>query len=303
MNQILVTNEENGAKSREIRPIIIFFCVVCIIFALILIGEGAYYLYKNKGKNQNYPKPEMSYEENGSSLNLRINGEKGINKVTYSWNGGSENVYEANGKRNVDFDIEMPQGENKLAVKVTDVEGNETKYDNVSVSFTATEDTTKPVITIENANGKLVVTAMDETELDYFSYQWEGSDVVKVNPEEDKKLIKQEINVEQGTKRISLVATDKSGNQAKLSKKIIGSNGPEISASLADGNFVVKVKDELGITKIEYTHNEEVSTVNNLPEGAKEFEFKVPLKEGANYLKVNAYENGIMTEYKCKKTK
>ena len=99
------------------------------------------------------------------------------------------------------------------------------------------------------------------------------------------------------------VAVDKAGNKQTVTKKIIGSNGPTISASLDGDNFVIKVTDEFGITKIEYTHNDEQKTVEGIPENAKEFEFRVPLKDGVNLLKINAYENGIMTEYKCKKTK
>ena len=162
----------------------------------------------------------------------------------------------------------------------------------------------KPVISIENENGKLTITAKDETELDYFSYQWEGSDEVRVYPtEEDKTMVKQELEVKQGSTKLALTAVDKSGNKETSSKKIIGSNGPTIKASISEGNFVVKVSDEFGITKIEYTHNQEEHTVEGIPQNAKEYEFKVPLKDGDNYLKINAYENGIMTEYKCKKTK
>ena len=46
------------------------------------------------------------------------------------------------------------------------------------------------------------------------------------------------------------------------------------------------------------TLNEKVNKVEGIPQDAKEFEFKVPLEDGVNYLKINAYENGLMTEYK-----
>ena len=49
--------------------------------------------------------------------------------------------------------------------------------------------------------------------------------------------------------------------------------------------------------------NDEEHTVEGIPQGAKEYEFKVPLKDGVtNYLKIDAYENDLLTEYKCKKT-
>ena len=116
-------------------------------------------------------------------------------------------------------------------------------------------------------------------------------------------MIKQTIDVEKGTKRLVISAYDKSGNKQTVSKKIIGSNGPTVTASISNGNFVIKVTDEFGLTKIEYTHNDELFTINDLPQNATEYEFTIPVKDGDNYVKVNAYENGIMTEFKCKKTK
>lgn len=304
MNQILVTNDENMGTKNNIKSIVRFFAIVAIVFALVLIGEGAFNLYKNHSNKKDYAKPELGYEKNGSSINLKVDGEIGINKVIYSWGKGNETVRKADGKKNFNFDIEIPQGDNVLKTKIIDVEGNTTKFEDIKVSFTEADDAIKPVISIEKVDGKISVTAMDEKELDYFSYQWEDSDEVKVTPSEnDKKVITQVIDVEKGTKKLTLTAVDKAGNKQVLTRKVIGSNGPSISASIADNSFVIKVTDEVEITKIEYTLNGEEAQVENIPQGAKEFEFRVPLKEGANYLKINAYENGIMTEYKCKKTK
>ncbi|MBR4261051.1 MAG: hypothetical protein IKQ33_03750 [Clostridia bacterium] len=242
MNQILVTDvENNNNKSHNMKPIIRFFCVVAIIFALILIAEGGFYLYKRYVANK---KEEDQTKKDGQEVVIP----------------------------------EKPE---------------------------EPKDTTNPTISIKNANGKLTVTVTDETELDYFVYQWEGKEENRIEAtEETKTTIEQEIFVEKGTSRLTLTAVDKAGNKETTTKKIIGSNGPTITASISNENFVVKVTDEFGITKIEYSHNGgETQTVEGIPEGAKEYEFKVPLTEGTNYLKINAYENGIMTEYKCKKTR
>jgi len=304
MNQILVTNDEKGFKNNSIKPIVRFFAVVAIVFALVMIGGGSFNLYKSLGTNKDYARPELRLEKNGSSMNVKVDGEIGINQVIYAWGKGNETIVNANGRKNFNFDIEIPQGENTLKTKIIDVEGNKTKFEDVAVTFSESDDSTKPVISIEKVDGKLSITAIDETELDYFSYKWEDSDEVKITPSEsDKKVIKQVLDVQKGTKQLTLVAVDKAGNKAFSNKKVIGSNGPTIKASIADNNFVVKVTAESAITEIQYTLNDETSKINNIPKDAKEFEFKVPLKEGANYLKINAYENGIMSEYKCKKTK
>lgn len=304
MNQILVTDVENNSQTRDMKPVIRFFCIVGIIFSLVLIGEGGFNLYKKFNSSNDVSNASIvKMQKNGSNLNLLINGENGINKVIYSWNDGEQKAVSINGRKDANVEIPIPKGENKLLTSILYTDGKTTKYEGQTVSATA-RDTIKPALSIENTNGKLTVTAKDETELDYFSYQWEGSDEVLVYPtEENKTMIEQELEVKQGSTKLTLTAVDKAGNKETSSKKIIGSNGPTIKASISEGNFVVKVSDEFGITKIEYTHNQEEHTVEGIPQNAKEYEFKVPLKEGDNYLKINAYENGIMTEYKCKKTK
>ena len=309
MNQILLTNDEGGASSSEMKPVIRFFCVVCIVFATILIFCGAFALYNSLGKAKDYLNPTLVTEKEGSHLNIKINGEidnkkVAIGKFVYSWNDGGETTLDCSGRSKVNLQIEMPQGNNKLHAYVIDVEGNKTKYEDIEVSFTEEEDTIKPTIALDSVERKLQIKATDNKELAYISYQWEGGEEIKFEAEgNDKSVIIQTIDVEKGRKKITIKAVDKSGNERTLSQTIVGSDGPKIKVSLSSGNFVVKVTDEYGITKIEYTHNEEPHTVEDLPEGTKEYEFKVPLKDGANYLKINAFENGIMTEYKCKKTK
>lgn len=478
MNQILVTNDKQGAQVILMKPVIKFFCVVALIFAFILVGEGAYNLYASFSNGSSYPAPVLIPEKNGSDIALKISSEVGISKVLYSWNDGEQMEYKGEGRKTLSFEIAIPQGDNILNISVVDIEGNKTRFEGIPVKFSEAEDTkkprisiendngklvitatdeteldyltyqwedgeeikveasendkktikqeikiqnvdktltmiavdkagnkettvkkitnsnesypvpvltteiagnivkinissgveidkvlyswngkeekeykadnkmevsfeldipegdnvlkvaaidvegirttfddvsarstgikdtTKPRITVENASGKLIITATDETELDYLTYQWEDGEVVKTEATEgDKKSIKQEVGVEKGTKSITIIAVDKSGNQETVKKKIVGSNGAEIKVTLSDGNFVVRVTDEYKITKIQYTLNDEEFTVNDIPENAKEYEFRVPLKEGiTNYLKINAYENDLMTEYKCKKT-
>lgn len=309
MNQILITNDEKEAKSVEIKPVIRFFAIVAIVFAIILICEGAFNLYNNNAnKNTDFIKAELlSKEVNGSTINVRIKDEVGINTLSYKWDDGIEAQVKANGSKDKTFEIEIPQGEHNLKLTVLDVDGHKTSFEDIKVAFTEDVDSKKPVITIaaaENAKGKIEITVTDETELDYFTYQWENGDEVKVRPDgEDNKTAKQILDVEKGTNNLIVYAVDKAGNEEAKNKKIIGSNGPTISVTADSDNFIVKVTDEVIITKIEYTLNDETHTVEGIPQGAKEFEFKVPLQQGVNKLKINAYEDHIMTEYKCKKTK
>ena len=299
MNQILVTNDKNSVSSIEMKPIIRFFAIIIIVVAIVLSCIGGYNLYKSLQQKDNYAKPNLSVEKNGSAVNLIIKGEIGINKVEYKWNEGNSTIIKGNGKKDVNLEIEIPQGNNKLNIVVVDVEGNKTNFENIDVVFETTEDTVKPKISIINTTGKLSVTATDETELDYLTYQWENEEEVKIDvTEENNKTITQDIKVQKGTKALIITAVDKTGNKATITKTIVGSNGPQIKVSVKDNNFIVKVTTEYGLTKIEYTLNEKVNTVENVPKNSKEFEFRVPLEDGVNYLKINAYENELMTEYK-----
>lgn len=303
MNQILATNEESGLQNDGMKPITRFFAIVAIVFALALAGVGIYRLC-TRPTNKDFPKPIMSYEQNGSSINLKIGGEIGISKVIYAWGDGSETIVVADGRKDFNFDVEIPQGDSVLKTRVVDVQGNKTSFADVNVSFSSGKDGDKPKISIDSENGKLSIVAVDETEMDYLLYQWEGEEEVKVTAnEEDKTTIKQIVNVEKGSKQLTITAVDKAGNRLVRKTKVVGSNGPTIKASIVDNNFVVKVTAETKLTDIQYTLNDETKKVENLPKDAKEFEFKVPLKEGSNYLKINAYEGSVMSEYKCKKTK
>ena len=167
MNQILLTNEETGKSSNGMKPVIRFFAVVAIVFAIVLIVEGILHLYNNLNKRNDYSKPQLSYEKNGSSINLKVDGEIGLNKVTYSWNDGNETVLSADGRKSVSYNIEIPQGDSTLKAVVKDVEGHETKFEDIEISFNESDDTVKPEIKIENVSGKLEVTATDEKEIDY----------------------------------------------------------------------------------------------------------------------------------------
>lgn len=304
MNQILISNDENGNSSREVKPVIRFFAIIIIVIALILTGIWGVNLSKSLKNKDNYPKPTINVEKNGSAVNLIIKGQNGINRIEYKWNEGNVTQVKVNGKKEHNLEIEIPQGDNVLNVVVVDVEGNKTKFDKIEVEFAKGEDTIKPEISIVDASGKLRITAIDNSELAYLSYKWEGEEEVKVEPtQESKTTITKDVNVQRGTKKIVITAVDKTGNKAIIENNIIGSDGPKITVRVEDNNFIVNVKDEYVITKIEYTLNEKVNKVEGIPQDAKEFEFKVPLEDGVNYLKINAYENGLMTEYKCKKTK
>lgn len=306
MNQILITNDENGNSVLGIKPIARFFAILIIIIALIFAGESGYKLYESRKSQNEFPRATIETNKVGSTLNIKFKDEVPINKIEYAWNDGKATSLKGIGRKEFSIDIEIPQNENKLTVVVIDVNGNKTKFKDIIVEFSEDEDTIKPTIKFEKGSttGKLVIVANDDRALDYITYKWEDGETIKVDAtEENQTEIRQEVNVEKGTKKIIVLAADKSENRFEDSKTIVGSTGAKITVSISEGNFVVKVVGDNNITKILYTHNDIEHTVPDIPKDAKEFEFKVPLQDGINLLKINAFEDEIMTEYKCKKTK
>ena len=304
MNQILMVNDSNDNGKKELKKVIKFFAIIIVIFAVIFGGQAIYSFATNRINQTSYAKPTLSVEKNGSNVNITASGEIAINKLEYTWDKGTYTELKCDGKKKVSHEIQIPMGEHDLYVVITDVEGNKTKFEPTKIVFAEGEDVTKPTISIVAQNPKIVITATDNKEMDYIAYQWDNEQDVKVTKKsEDKKSISTEIPVEKGTKVLTVTAVDKTGNKDTITKKIVGSDGPTVKVTLSDGNFVVKVSADNGVTKVLYTLNDEEHQVEGIPEGAKEYEFKVPLQEGVdNFLKINAYENELMTEYKCKKT-
>lgn len=311
MNQILSTNDKKSNSVLGLKPIISFFAIILIVIALIFAGQSGYKLYKSIKYKQEYPRAELQTEQFGSVLNLKFTDSVVISKIEYSWDNGNITEIKGIGKTKVDIDIDIPQNDHILNVSVTDVDGNKTKFENIKVSFTEADivnekDRIQPVISIEKSSNakKFIITVKDNKELDYISYTWEDGQPTIVRATEETKLaITEEIVAQKGTKKITVKAVDKAGNESTKSRTIIGSEGPKVSASIKNDSFAIKVKSENGITKIKYKHNEVEHEVTDIPKDSKEFEFLVPLQKGENYLIINAYEEDIMTEYKCKKTK
>ena len=311
MNQILSTNDKSGNSLLGLKPVVRFFAIIIIIISLIFIGQAGFKLYNSMKHQTEYPRATLEAEQFGSVINLKFKDDAVISRIEYAWGNANATALKGIGKKEANIDIDVPQGENVLNVSVIDVDGNKTKFKGFKVTFSEADvvndkDRIQPVISIEKsaASKKIVITVKDNKELDFISYNWEGEQptVVKAK-EEDKTVITEEVAVKKGTKVLNVKASDKAGNEATKNLTVIGSEGPKVSASIKDSSFAVKVTSENAITKIEYTHNGEEHKVENIPANSKEFEFKVPLKDGENYLKINAYEDEIMTEYKCKKTK
>ncbi len=322
MNQILsYQNSENGRKyiRKNVKALIIFL----VLFAIILIAEGAWNLYTNKNKKVNIDTPKLDVSRNQGKTILNINSNIGIQKIIYVWDDmdndteDQENVVTRNGEKLIHYEIPTSLGVNNLIIKLVDSNGNSITYDPIKVVYDSNStnnqpgntitaeienDHTDPTVEISGTKGKVTIIAKDETRMDYITYSWNGGQETKITGlSADEKSLTTEIDVLKGTNKLTVKAYDKAGNTKVFEQDVFGTNGPNIKVRREDDNIIVTVTDEFEITKIQYNFNGE-ETVKDHIEG-NSYECKFPLVDGENYIIVTAYEQSIKSEFKGKTSK
>lgn len=299
MNQILYTNTPKKGGTLEIKTVLRIFAIACIIFGLILVGQASYAMITKKGE-ESQSEPLINVTQSEDILNISIKHDKLIDKITYSWNGGEETILQGKGRKEIDEKIVIPTGKNTLLLKATDINGKIASY---SEMYTLEQgDTIKPEIELLVENSKVKIVAKDETALSYMSYYWNNEDETKIEVrEESPKQIEEKIEILKGENTLTIVAVDKAGNEAVKEQTFKGVKKPKIEMSREGNELVVKVKDEEGVQKIEYTLNGQFYSTDPENSGAslnmKEVEFRQPLSAGENKITIKAYNvSGLQEE-------
>ena len=324
MNQILsFKTSENGQKI--IKNNIKHLCIFLILFALAMVGNGAWRLYTNLNKKVDVVKPVIVGHTQSGKTVFNVKSAVGIKKIVYTWNNGVENVVKKSGEKDFSFEVNNPIGVNELNIKSYGVDGSVVIYDSIKVVYddddgmgevqendtpTTIEDWEKaiendsnpPTIALTADTGKVVITASDDIRMSYVTYSWNGGDEVKVTGlSEDEKTLSAKIDVLKGDNKLKVKAYDKAGNIKEIDKPVHGTSGADIVVQRRDDTLHVSVTDEYGITKIEYNFNNEEKTISNI-EGTV-YEFDLDLVDGENFIIVNAYEGAVKTEYSGRTTK
>ena len=240
----------------------------------------------------------MSQE--GNTIKLTVKHDKAIDKIVYNWNSKQEYMLLGKGRTDLTEEIEVPEGENLLTVKITDIEGKIVSYTRQCKS--TDEDVIKPEIELLVENSKVKIVAKDETQIDYIKYYWNNEDETKVEAREDSpKQIEEKLSIMKGENTLTIIAVDKNGNETKKEQTFKGAKKPTVELYREGQELIVKVTDEEGVQKIEYTINgEQYSTdPNNTGESLnlKEVEFRQPLASGSNTITIKAYNiSGLVEE-------
>lgn len=317
MNQILSFQTAESSK-RQLKKVIKFFSVFIILFGIILAAEGVLGYNKSKNKKSNIEDtPQVKIERDNQITKLKINSNIGVQKVIYSWNSGIENTLTQNGEKELEVEIPTTLGTNDLNIKIIDSNGNTITYDSVKIVYEETDtnntnweeavknDKTKPILTVESVKGKIVITAKDDVKMSYVTYSWNGEEESKVTGlSDDEKSLTTEIdsrNVKKGNNKLVVKAYDKAGNVETVEKDVQGTSGSEIQANQENDEIVVKVKNDINITKIVYTFNGEEKTIDNI--NKNEYEFRLQLKDGENKISISAYADSLKSDYENTFTK
>lgn len=193
--------------------------------------------------------------------------------------------------------IGIPKGDSTIYVSVKTV-GNANLTEYVQSYYTDVGiDKIEPQIKVVIQGKKLVVTATDETEIDYLTYSVNDAQEVQINDRTDKKTIKTEIDlVETETTKVTVCAVDKAKNSKVYQKDYdVYAGKPQIEF-LGEGSegkmtkIYVKVTYPRGIKRVEYDLNgKEYEKEFEDPQEAREVNFEIPTDEGHNVIKVRAY--------------
>ena len=262
MNQILSVNMPNKTNNKNkkiaIKPIIIFFCIILLIFgiSMIAIGISANIKSGNSKNNDNLfieDKPKIQIVQGSSTLNVAVSSEKGVDKIIYKWNNEDATQINGNNEKTMSVEIKIPLGRNILSITATDKEGvNET----FEKEYTGIEEY-KPEIILSQKNNLLNLKCISESAIKYISYHFDQDEekLEEINNLNGEAFIK----IIEGKHTLSVKVVDINERQYEEKKEIYI---PILKAktSVDRKKFTITAEDERGLAKIEVTVNGEKIT-------------------------------------------
>lgn len=300
MNQILQVQEDrkkSNSNPIDTKKIVLFFAVCLIIFGVVLLGEGAYSVYKNNSNKKvtpSTPAQESEYvapiitltKTEDNKLMIKVESQTAISHIIYNWNTNVATTLNETGKTNIEEIIDIPSGENTIYLSVIDSNGKETKKQEIY-----TIEQTKPIIEVvpmEINKIKIVVTS--EVELSYVTYKWNSEEEQKNDmlTYENRKKFEKEIEVPKGQNTLKIKAVDINGNEDEKPQQIKGVailKNPEVTISGEYIYFTFESEDNM--KTVEFTFNGQYYLMNTDTFGVtKKVSYRVKMIEGWNYLKL-----------------
>ena len=285
MNQILYTEEtkRRGKGPVDIRKVVIFFVIAIILFAIILIGQGSYAMYKQneeKKKNETIPTINITKVEDEKQAKITINHDKAIANVIYKINDEDEKQLQVDGTNIIDKNIDLSVGTNYIEVTAIDING---KQQTSQTTIEVEEDLNIELSVIGN-NIKIIASDTKEG-MSYLTYKWNNEEEVRVDLQEDPYKIEVETQIPVGQNTLQINAVNKENIVKTKEQPVKGIKKPEVTAYQEGEYIVITVKDEEGIETIEHNLNGEL--LQTIEGGSqKELTYMQQIITGDNYVTV-----------------
>ena len=283
-------------QPKDIKSITKFFAIIILIFAIILIAVAGCSIYNKYVESISSTKPLISVNQiDEKTINIKIEHDKSISKLTYSWNNEKETEISTNSKKEIEQEIAIEEGENTLIIKAVDINGQESVFEqnytlvgSISIDF--------------QAEGNKVKLLLDSDKIiSRMTYRWDEEDEVEI--EINDKQAEEMIDIPVGEHTLTVIAIDEENKTTTKEQKVKGVVEPTIETEIKDDKFIITLKDEFGLDKIELVANETDKLSKDL-EGVKEIKFNYKLKDGENIIKVSVINiEGVKTVKEFKPVK
>ena len=258
MNQILITGEEKIKIKKEkkvlpVKTIVSFFSICIIILGICMISCSVYAKDKINEVVEANTKPQVEINRNDDNNTIEINVKhiRGITKIAYKWNDEEQKVIEENNQKNISETIDLPGGENKLTVTITEENGESVTYEKQYKAGNI------PVIKLEAVSNGVQLTSTSEVEISYILYNWDDGEEQKI--EVANKSYEGIINAPKGEHLLKITVVDENNMEAKKEQKVVGDTEPTltIKPDYVEGKvaFVIDAEDDELIRTVELTHN------------------------------------------------
>lgn len=248
-------------------------------------------------------KPKISIESVKGKIVITATDDVKMSYITYSWNGEEENKITglSEDEKTLTTEIDstnVKKGTNKLIVKAYDKAGNVETVEKEVQGANGSE------IKVNQENGELVINVKNDINITKIEYNFNGEEKTIDNINQKEYTFK--LQMKDGENKISISAYAdalKSDYQNTFTKENTNTNtsAPTIKVLKDSNQIIINVKDESNITKITYNFNGKEKTIDNINQ--KEYQLKLDLIDGTNYVIVNAYNQNNKSEYKGKTTK
>ena len=289
-------NYGRPSDKANIVSIVRIFCVLIILFGLVLVGDATYGIMNSRPKLRD----NINVTANAIGTNVTINavGSMPIQSLTYRWNQGEETVVQGNGTVELEAVVQIPTGNNILNMSVIDYYGNKSEFQKQYIN--EQDNSSKPTIEISVSGNMLNITATDETEMSYLTYSWNNGTPTRVDMDTtltDKTVLRTSVEVQKGENTLSIVAVDIDGNTNTRTEKIKGANKPTFTVTADGTNLVIKAQDEDGISKVEITVDGITSDTGDEPLNLKELTATQAITPGEHTVTITVTNiNGLSEE-------